>query len=75
MSEKNHSQSQDLDEMGGDLKQEEKHVWLDTGKLPKLSVSADEYALWCKPYINSLIVKLLGKTKATNFMIQRMERM
>ncbi|KAI9110998.1 hypothetical protein K1719_017873 [Acacia pycnantha] len=31
-----------------------------TWKLPRLRVSLDEYNAWCKPFMNSLIVKLLG---------------
>ncbi|KAI9125259.1 hypothetical protein K1719_003875 [Acacia pycnantha] len=50
-------------------------VWRRTGKLPKLHVNADEYDAWCKPYQNSLIVKLLGKTVNVGFMRIRMERM
>ncbi|KAI9077744.1 hypothetical protein K1719_040230 [Acacia pycnantha] len=46
-----------------------------TGKLPRLQVSADEYNAWCKPFMNSLIVKLLGKTVNVGFMRLRMERM
>ena len=49
--------------------------WQKTGKFPKLSMTADEFQMWCKPYLNSLIVKLMGKTFGVGFMRQRMERM
>lgn len=50
-------------------------TWRRTGKLPSLRTNADEYTDWCKPYMNSLIVKLMGKTFSFGFMRQRMERM
>ena len=49
--------------------------WQKTGKFPKLSMTADEFQMWCKPYLNSLIVKLMGKTFGVGFMRQMMERM
>ncbi|KAI9081394.1 hypothetical protein K1719_036657 [Acacia pycnantha] len=42
---------------------------------PNLQVNAEEYDSWCKPFMNSLIVKLLGKTVNVGFMRFRMERM
>ncbi|KAI9114135.1 hypothetical protein K1719_014785 [Acacia pycnantha] len=50
-------------------------MWRRTGKLPQLQVSAEEYDAWCKPFMNSLIVKLLGKSVNVGFMRFRMERM
>ena len=75
MSEEGSRQSQGSAEEGGDMESTDKEAWMETGDLPKLEVSADDYASWFKPYMNSLLVKLLGKTMAVNFMIQRMERM
>ena len=49
--------------------------WQKTGKFPKLSMTADEFQMWCKSYLNSLIVKLMRKTFGVGFMRQRMERM
>ncbi|KAI9109190.1 hypothetical protein K1719_019813 [Acacia pycnantha] len=59
------------------MEQEEEavDVWRQTGKLPNLQVNAEEYDSWCKPFMNSLIVKLLGKTVNVGFMRLRMERM
>ncbi|KAI9078512.1 hypothetical protein K1719_039537 [Acacia pycnantha] len=50
-------------------------VWRRTGKLLNLQVNAEEYDAWCKPFMNSLIVKLLGKTVNVGFMRFEMERM
>ncbi|KAK4283752.1 hypothetical protein QN277_000672 [Acacia crassicarpa] len=60
---------------GVDQEEEAVESWHRTGKLPKLQVSAEEYDAWCKPFRNSLIVKLLGKTVSVGFMRFRMERM
>lgn len=53
----------------------EQEAWQTTGKFPKLQMSSDEFQAWCKPYMNSLIVKLLGKTFGVGLMRHRMERM
>ncbi|KAI9121312.1 hypothetical protein K1719_008345 [Acacia pycnantha] len=50
-------------------------MWRRTGKLPQLQVSVEEYDAWCKPFMNSPIVKLLGKTVNVGFIRLRMERM
>ncbi|KAI9125002.1 hypothetical protein K1719_003618 [Acacia pycnantha] len=73
-------ETQGSKEMEGDneeveLEEEAVDVWRRTGKLPNLHVSAEEYDAWCKPFRNSLIVKLLGKTVNVGFMRFRMERM
>ncbi|KAK4259271.1 hypothetical protein QN277_005619 [Acacia crassicarpa] len=66
-----------MEETDEGVEQEEEavDVWGRTGKLPKLQVSVEEYDAWCKPYRNSLIVKLLGKSVNVGFMRFRMERM
>ncbi|KAI9124747.1 hypothetical protein K1719_004074 [Acacia pycnantha] len=68
-------ESEDVAEGVEQDEEEAVEVWCQTGKLPKLQVSADEYDAWCKPLLNSLIVKLLGKTVNVGFMRLRMERM
>ncbi|KAK4270920.1 hypothetical protein QN277_019685 [Acacia crassicarpa] len=66
-----------MDDKDDGVEQDEEavDVWRRTGQLPKLQVSAEEYEAWCKPYKNSLIVKLLGKSVNVGFMRLRLERM
>ncbi|KAI9113048.1 hypothetical protein K1719_015980 [Acacia pycnantha] len=50
-------------------------IWHRTGQLSRLQVSTDKYNAWCKPFMNSVIVKLLGKSVNVGFMRLRMEEM
>ncbi|KAK4278533.1 hypothetical protein QN277_016369 [Acacia crassicarpa] len=67
-------ESVDIEE-GLEQEEDAMETWRRTGKLPKLQVSAEEYEAWCRPFMNSLIVKLLGKSLNVGFMRWRMERM
>ncbi|KAI9071421.1 hypothetical protein K1719_046617 [Acacia pycnantha] len=73
--EKQGSKEMEGDDEEAEQEEEAVDVWRRTGKLPNLHVSAEEYDAWCKPFLNSLIVKLLGKTVNVGFMRLRMERM
>ncbi|KAI9077629.1 hypothetical protein K1719_040404 [Acacia pycnantha] len=73
--EKQGSKEIEGEDEGVEQEEEAVDVWRRTGKLPNLQVNAEEYDAWCKPFMNSLIVKLLGKTVNVGFMRFRMERM
>ena len=45
------------------------------GKYPELVVTADQYKAWCKPWMNSLIIKLLGSHIPKQMLIDRVKRM
>ncbi|KAI9092519.1 hypothetical protein K1719_027647 [Acacia pycnantha] len=45
------------------------------GKPEKLSFTAEEYAAWCMPWMNSLIIKTLGATFPTYVIRDRINRM
>lgn len=45
------------------------------GKYPELVVTADQYKTWCKPWMNSLIIKLLGSSIPKQMLIDRVKRM
>ncbi|XP_028769767.1 uncharacterized protein LOC114727234 [Neltuma alba] len=53
---------------------DEEH-WSKSGRFPSLKFSDTQYEAWCKPFRNSLIVKLMGKSFGESFMQQRLERM
>lgn len=44
-------------------------------KYPKLNVTQDQYSAWCKPWMNSLIFKVLGKSVPKHVLIDRVRRM
>ncbi|KAI9121850.1 hypothetical protein K1719_007240 [Acacia pycnantha] len=45
------------------------------GKPGKLNFTAEEYAAWCTPWMNSLIIKILGATFPTFVIRDRINRM
>lgn len=45
------------------------------GKYPTLKITAEQYSAWCKPWSNSLIIKLLGISVPKNVLIDRVKRM
>ncbi|KAI9075718.1 hypothetical protein K1719_042334 [Acacia pycnantha] len=44
-------------------------------KYPVLSVTSDQYSEWCRPWMNSLIIKLLGSSVPKHVLIDRVRRM
>lgn len=40
-------------------------------KYPVLSVTAEQYSVWCQPWMNSLIIKLLGVQVPKHILIDR----
>ncbi|KAI9099136.1 hypothetical protein K1719_024903 [Acacia pycnantha] len=53
---------------------EEEESRLD-GSLGKLSFSAEEYTAWCLPWMNSLIIKVMGAKFPTYVIRDRINRM
>ncbi|KAI9096293.1 hypothetical protein K1719_026012 [Acacia pycnantha] len=44
-------------------------------KYPVLSVTSDQYTTWCKPWMNSLIIKVLGWSVPKHVLMDRVRRM
>ncbi|KAI9108022.1 hypothetical protein K1719_020895 [Acacia pycnantha] len=44
-------------------------------KYPVLKVTSDQYTSWCKPWMNSLIIKVLGLSVPKHVLIDRVPRM
>ncbi|KAI9101446.1 hypothetical protein K1719_023928 [Acacia pycnantha] len=44
-------------------------------KYPVLKVTSDQYTSWCKPWMNSLIIKVLGLSVLKHVLIDRVRRM
>ncbi|KAI9095428.1 hypothetical protein K1719_026462 [Acacia pycnantha] len=42
---------------------------------PTLSVTSEQYTMWCRPWMNSLIIKLLGLSVPKHVLIDRVRRM
>ncbi|KAI9124524.1 hypothetical protein K1719_004446 [Acacia pycnantha] len=45
------------------------------GRYPVLSITSDQYTTWCKPWMNSLIIKVLGLSVPRHVLIDRVRRM
>ncbi|KAI9085180.1 hypothetical protein K1719_032891 [Acacia pycnantha] len=45
------------------------------GRYPVLSMTSDQYTTWCKPWMNSLIIKVLGLSVPKHVLIDRVRRM
>ncbi|KAI9121291.1 hypothetical protein K1719_008324 [Acacia pycnantha] len=45
------------------------------GMYPVLSVTSEQYTTWCKPWMNSLIIKVLGLSISKHVLIDRVWRM
>ncbi|KAI9111112.1 hypothetical protein K1719_017987 [Acacia pycnantha] len=45
------------------------------GRYPVLSMTSDQYTTWCKPWMNSLIMKVLGLSVPRHVLIDRVRRM
>lgn len=45
------------------------------GKTPRLQMTAEEYTEWCRPWLNSLIIKVLGADIPKRILIDRISRM
>ncbi|XP_028779701.1 uncharacterized protein LOC114736099 [Neltuma alba] len=59
----------------GGSEEDEVSDCLKEGRSPKFEFSAEEYTAWCKPWMNSLIVKVLG-AEIPNYIIRdRVKRM
>ncbi|KAI9120037.1 hypothetical protein K1719_009006 [Acacia pycnantha] len=44
-------------------------------RYPVLSVSSEQYTAWCKPWMNSVIIKVLGLSVPKHVLIDRVRRM
>ncbi|XP_028804766.1 uncharacterized protein LOC114759711 [Neltuma alba] len=55
--------------------EDESDVNIANGKYPVLSVTAEQYSAWCQPWMNSLIIKLLGAHVPKHILIDRVRRM
>ncbi|KAI9116786.1 hypothetical protein K1719_012152 [Acacia pycnantha] len=62
----------DLDESEDDDNLETRRM---EGRPGKLNFTADEYAAWCMPWMNSLIIKVLGASFPTYVIRDRINRM
>ncbi|KAI9084173.1 hypothetical protein K1719_033844 [Acacia pycnantha] len=46
-----------------------------TSGYPVLSVTSEQYTSWCRPWMNSLVIKLLGLSVPKHVLIDRVRRM
>ncbi|KAI9096372.1 hypothetical protein K1719_026091 [Acacia pycnantha] len=46
-----------------------------TSQYPVLSMTAEQYTAWCRPWMNSLVVKVLGFSVPKHVLIDRVRRM
>ncbi|KAI9125426.1 hypothetical protein K1719_004042 [Acacia pycnantha] len=46
-----------------------------SSRFPVLSVTSEQYTSWCKPWMNSLIIKVLGLSVPKHVLIDRVRRM
>ncbi|KAI9071501.1 hypothetical protein K1719_046544 [Acacia pycnantha] len=54
--------------------EEDVRVGLPSG-YPVLSVTSEQYTSWCRPWMNSLVIKLLGLSVPKHILIDRVRRM
>ncbi|KAI9110340.1 hypothetical protein K1719_018782 [Acacia pycnantha] len=72
---KKHAESEMYEgEDGGTDREEDKEVASDS-KYPVLSVTSEQYTTWCKPWMNSLIIKVLGWSVPKHVLMDRVRRM
>ncbi|KAI9125684.1 hypothetical protein K1719_003102 [Acacia pycnantha] len=48
---------------------------LQSSRYPVLSVTSEQYTSWCKPWMNSVIIKVLGLSVPKHVLIDRVRRM
>ncbi|KAK4265130.1 hypothetical protein QN277_026220 [Acacia crassicarpa] len=46
-----------------------------TSSYPVLSITAEQYTAWCRPWMNSLIIKVLGLSIPKHVLIDKVRRM
>ncbi|KAI9096407.1 hypothetical protein K1719_026126 [Acacia pycnantha] len=46
-----------------------------TSQYPVLSMTAEQYTAWCRPWMNSLVIKVLGLSVLKHVLIDRVRRM
>lgn len=63
----NYERDELVDDDDDDLVEEEQS-WDKSVSLPTQEVSDEEFSIWCKPYLNFLIVKLMGRFLGVGFM-------
>ncbi|KAI9085500.1 hypothetical protein K1719_032567 [Acacia pycnantha] len=67
----------ELENMDGvaNLEREEDEAGEEISQFPVLSVTEEQYTTWCKPWMNSLIIKVLGLSVPKHVLFDRVRRM